>query len=107
MVVGTTCRGMDAAKENRLDETSRTIANWEWITSGASIPGDWDYMAWVEGDNWEEIWNHIMEIKSGQWKTSALIPIKSWWNQNWKNNWWTEGKSTANLEMRTADNNYP
>jgi len=75
-------------KENRLDDTSKNMEQWDWITSGASIPGEWDYMAWIEGNNWDEIWGHVMEIKSSEWRTSAIIPIKSWWNQSWKENWW-------------------
>jgi hypothetical protein len=75
-------------KEGRLDETLEKSRNWQWMTSGASIPGDWDYMAWIEGENWDEVWNHLMEVKSENWQTSAQIPIKSWWNQNWKNKWW-------------------
>jgi hypothetical protein len=75
-------------RENKLDEASDKIKKWNWATSGASIPGDWDYMTWVEGQDWDEVWNHLLEIKTEDWDTSTHVPIKSWWNQNWKNNWW-------------------
>ena len=75
-------------KENKLDETLNKTRKWNWMISGASIPGDWDYMAWIEGENWDDVWNHLLEIKSENWETSAQIPIKSWWNQSWKNKWW-------------------
>jgi DNA-binding Lrp family transcriptional regulator len=75
-------------KENKLDETTYALKNWQWITSGASIPGDWDYMAWIEGERWDDVWSHLMEAKAQHWRTSALIPIKSWWNHNWEYNWW-------------------
>ena len=75
-------------REDKLNEATNKIKNWDWITSGASIPGDWDYVAWVEGQNWDEVWNHIGEIKTEKWQSSAQVPIKSWWNENWKNNWW-------------------
>jgi len=75
-------------REGRLDETSEKIRRWNWATSGASIPGDWDYITWVAGENWDEVWNHVMEMKAESLQTSTYVPIKSWWNQNWKTNWW-------------------
>ena len=95
-------------KENKLDETSQQIPQWDWITSGASIPGDWDYMAWVEGNDWNDVWTHLLELKSSHWRTSALIPIKSWWNQNWKQNWWGTGTTTpqTNYEVKTTEHQY-
>ena len=93
-------------KENYLDETTNTIKQYDWITSGASIPGDWDYMAWVEGENWDDLWNHMLEMKSGQWRTSALVPMKTWWNQNWKQNWWQEGTTTPQYDMQTTEKQY-
>ena len=75
-------------REDKLDEAPEKIKKWDWATSGASIPGDWDYLAWIEGDNWDDVWNHLLELKSQDWYTSAQIPIKSWWNQNWKDKWW-------------------
>ena len=75
-------------KENNLDEATGKIKNWNWTTSGASIPGEWDYMTWVEGQNWDDVWNHLLEMKYQNWQTSTYVPIKSWWNKNWKNKWW-------------------
>lgn len=75
-------------RENKLDEASNKIKEWNWLTSGASIPGYWDYITWVAGENWDDVWNHVMEMKTEDWQTSAYVPIKSWWNQDWKNKWW-------------------
>jgi hypothetical protein len=75
-------------RENRLNETYDKSHNWHWMTSGASIPGDWDYMAWVQGENWDDVWNHLLEVKSSTWESWAQVPIKSYWNQNWKDKWW-------------------
>jgi len=77
-------------RENKLDEASEKIKNWNWTTSGASIPGQWDYMTWVEGNSWDEVWNHLLEIKKEYWDTETCVPIKSWWNQNIKEKWWNE-----------------
>ncbi len=75
-------------RENKLDEAPYKVKNWQWITSGASIPGDWDYISWVGGKNWNEVWNHLLEIKKQNWESATLVPIKSWWNHKWKNQWW-------------------
>ena len=75
-------------KENKLDEANEKIKNWSWTPSGASIAGKWDYLAWVEGQNWNEVWDHIYQIKTENMETATIVPIKSWWNQNWKDNWW-------------------
>jgi len=75
-------------REDKLDEANTKIKSWNWATSGASIPGDWDYITWVAGHNWDEVWAHLNELQHENWQTSTYVPIKTWWNQNWKNNWW-------------------
>lgn len=75
-------------KETKLNETQEKMKSWDWMTSGASIPGQWDSISWVGGNNWDEVWNHLSEIKKAKWQTTAHIPIKSWWKQSWKDNWW-------------------
>jgi muconolactone delta-isomerase len=74
-------------KENHLDDTLYHVPDWDWITSGASIPGDWDYMAWIEAEDYDELWSHLMQTKQSHWRTSAALPLKSWWNTQWKQNW--------------------
>jgi hypothetical protein len=75
-------------RENKLDEAPEKIKKWNWMFSGTSIPGEWDYMAWVGGQNWDEVWGHLYEIKGYNWDTYYHVPIKTWWNHKWKNNWW-------------------
>ena len=75
-------------RENKHHETPEKIRKWNWMTNGASIPGEWDYISWVSGENWDEVWNHLFELKKENWETYNYVPIKTWWNQNWKNNWW-------------------
>jgi hypothetical protein len=75
-------------RENKVDEAQPKIRNWSWMTSDASIPGEWDYISWVGGKNWNEVWNHLWEIKKGKWETTTHVPIKSWWKESWKENWW-------------------
>jgi len=75
-------------RENQLDETNTKIEKWNWANLGASIPGEWDYITWVEGNNWDEVWKHVLELKAQNWETLTYTPVKSWWNQKWKDSWW-------------------
>jgi len=75
-------------RENKLGEVLEKMHNWDWTVSGASIPGDWDYMTWVGGKNWDEVWKHLVQIKKEKWETTTQVPIKSWWNEKWKEQWW-------------------
>jgi len=75
-------------REGKLDEAPERIKKWDWATSGASIPGDWDCIAWIQGENWNEVWDHLIEFTREGWETKTNVPVKSWWNQDWKNKWW-------------------
>jgi len=75
-------------REKNLDDTPEKTKKWNWITSGASIPGDWDYISWIQGENWEDVWNHVLQVKKEDWETSTYVPVKSWWNEKWKSQWW-------------------
>ena len=75
-------------RENKLNEANDKLKKWDWTTCGASIAGEWDYLTWVEGYDWNEVWNHLYDLKTENWQTRAYVPIKSWWNEHWKNNWW-------------------
>jgi len=68
------------------------LSKWNWATSAASIPGDWDYVAWIGGKKWEEVWDHIGEMNKNGWHTQTLVPLKSWWNKAWKDSWWTNAQ---------------
>ena len=75
-------------RENELDETPDKMQKWDWMVSGASIPGEWDYITWIGGKNWDEVWQHLFEMKKAHWQTLPVVPIKSWWKQSWKDHWW-------------------
>ena len=77
-------------RESKFNEATNKLKEWDWTTCGASIAGEWDYLTWVEGYNWDEVWNHLYDLKSENWQTWAYVPIKSWWNENWKHNWWQQ-----------------
>jgi hypothetical protein len=71
-----------------LNGEMKQLTKWPWATSVASIPGDWDYLAWVGGKDWDQVWGNIWSLNKGGWHTETLVPLKSWWNKSWKNGWW-------------------
>ncbi len=66
----------------------KAMHKWSWMASTASTPGDWDYLVWAGGKNWNEVWNHVWDLNKEGWHTQTMVPIRSWWNKNWKKNWW-------------------
>lgn len=71
-----------------LNGEIKDIRKLSWAASAASIPGDWDYLVWVGGKSWEQVWGHVGDLNKGGWHTQTLVPVKSWWNKRWKESWW-------------------
>jgi hypothetical protein len=77
-----------AVRGNNIEEDYKKLQNWDWVTSVTSIPGTWDYLSWVWGDTWDEVWNRVVEVNSKTWETLTLVPVRTWWNKNWETKWW-------------------
>ena len=75
---------------SRLNGEIKDTKKWKWAGSVASVPGEWDYLAWVGGDNWDQVWKGVEGMNEKGWRTETLVPIKSWWNKSWKKEWWAE-----------------
>jgi len=73
-----------------LNGEIKDTKKWKWAGSVASVPGEWDYLAWVGGDNWDQVWKGVEGMNEKGWRTETLVPIKSWWNKSWKKEWWAE-----------------
>jgi hypothetical protein len=73
----------------KMDGDFDKLKSWNWITSAVSIPGNWDYLLWLEGDSWNEVWEHVMTLCTQEhWDTLTHVPVKSWWNDSWEHKWW-------------------
>jgi hypothetical protein len=72
----------------KLNGEMKRMTQWPWLTSVASVPGDWDYLVWAGGNDWEKVWQNVWSMNKAGWHTETLVPIKSWWNKSWKNAWW-------------------
>lgn len=66
------------------------LQGYQWITSIASVPGPWDYMVWISGDNWSDVWDRVWKLNKEGWQTLTKVPIRSWWNHAWEQKWWDE-----------------
>ena len=65
-----------------------TVKAYPWVTSWASTPGKWDVLAWVGGDNWEQVWDRAKKLNQSGWQTDLKVPLQSWWNKGWESRWW-------------------
>ena len=65
-----------------------TLAKNNWVWSWASVPGDWDALAWLHGDSWEQVWGHAEALKKKGWETEMMVPLKTYWNKSWEKQWW-------------------
>ncbi len=72
----------------RLNGEIKDVSRWKWATSVASVPGDWDYLAWLGGSSWNEVWSGVESMNQAGWRTETMVPMKSWWNKSWKKDWW-------------------
>ncbi len=75
-------------KSPHLNGEIKHWGKWNWLSSVASIPGDWDYFAWAGGKTWDEVWKNVWQLNEKGYHTQTVVPLKSWWNKAWKNKWW-------------------
>lgn len=71
-----------------LNGEMKGLKKWKWASSITSIPGDWDYLVWAGGKNWNETWKNVGEMNKQGWRTETHVPVKTWWNKSWKRKWW-------------------
>ena len=64
------------------------MQKWDGWTSAMSLPGDWDYMAWVAGDDWNQTHRRVWEAAKKGWETQTVVPLRSWWNEKWQGSFW-------------------
>jgi hypothetical protein len=78
-----------------LNGEMKGLKKWKWVSSAASIPGDWDYLMWAGGSDWGQVWNEVAEMNKAGWQSETLVPLKSWWNKDWQNRWWSGKEGQA------------
>lgn len=78
-----------------LNGEMKNVAKWKWANSVTSVPGDWDYLVWAGGRNWDEVWKGVGDANAAGWQTQTMVPVRSWWNKSWKKDWWAKPASKA------------
>lgn len=78
------------ARDRKLNGNFEKLKEHKWISSAASLPGTWDYIMWISGDNWENVWDNVWELNKNGMQTMTKVPIRTWWNKAWKEKWWEE-----------------
>ena len=81
-------------RDQHLNGAWKTTQKWKWAVSSVSVPGDWDWVTWVGGKNWDDAWKNVLEFQRPGWSTMTMVPVKSWWNKSWSKRWW-EGNGSA------------
>ncbi len=72
----------------KLDSEWTKAASLPWTVSTASVPGHWDGVTWISGKDWDAVSDHVLEFQRLGWETKTLMPLRTWWNKSWKDNWW-------------------
>lgn len=68
----------------------KEMTTWDGQVSTASTPGEWDYLSWVAGKDWNQTMEHVMSAKKKGWETNTLVPMRSWWNEKVAAGWWAK-----------------
>ena len=50
-------------------------------------PGRLDTLWWVQGDDWDDVWNKARHLRQEGWQTTTQVAMHSWWNQEKLNAW--------------------
>ncbi|MFC1522518.1 Lrp/AsnC ligand binding domain-containing protein [Elusimicrobiota bacterium] len=70
-----------------LNGTWKKTKNWDWAVSSASVPGDWDWITYVGGWNWNDVCQNQVKFQKLGWQTKTLVPMRTWWNTKWAKLW--------------------
>lgn len=75
-------------RDAKLNGNFKKLTEWDWVASSVSVPGQWDYITWVAGNTWDEVWENVWTLNKAGWQTSTAVPVRSWWNRAWEKSWW-------------------
>lgn len=71
-----------------LNGEMKKLSRRPWAASVASVPGDWDYLLWAGGKDWEQVWSNVSSLSKSGWDTETVVPLKTWWNKKWQRASW-------------------
>ncbi len=74
-------------RSNEIYSTYEDLKKYEWVNSVASIPGEWDCVAMVYANNYEELYQYLWQLQTRGYDIEYYAPLKCYWNQTWKEKW--------------------
>ncbi len=74
-------------RSNDIYTTYEELKMCDWIATVASVPGEWDCVAAIYGDSYEDVYNSLWELTSKGYEVEYYAPLKSWWNRKYLETW--------------------
>lgn len=74
-------------RSNDIYTTYEELKMYDWIATVASVPGEWDCVAAIYGDNYEEVYNYLWELTAKGYEVEYYAPLKTWWNKQYFDSW--------------------
>jgi hypothetical protein len=76
-------------RSKAMSETYEDLKRYEWMATFASVPGDWDCIGLVSGNNWQDVFMYMAELKEKGYEIECYTPFRWWWNETWRSRWWS------------------
>ena len=74
-------------RSNDIYSTYEDLKNYDYVGFAASIPGEYDCIAMFYGENYNELFNYIWDVKSRGFDIEFFAPLKYYWNTEFKDQW--------------------
>jgi hypothetical protein len=74
-------------RSNDIYSTYEELKMYDWVASAASVPGDWDCVATIYGETYENIFNFVWELTSKGYEVEYFAPLKTFWNKQYIEKW--------------------
>ncbi len=75
-------------RSKNMQATYDDLMNYDYVCTYSSIPGDWDCIAMICGNTWEETLNRMGELKNQGYEIECYTPYRWWWNKSWEKRWY-------------------
>jgi hypothetical protein len=74
-------------RSRSMVETYEDLKQYDWVSTFASIPGDWDCIGLVSGYTWDEVSAHLGELKRKGYEIECFTNYQVYWNKVWEERW--------------------
>ena len=74
-------------RSSDIYSTYEDLKMYDYVASVASVPGEWDCVALLYGETYEEIYNYVYELTAKGYEVEYYAPLKCYWNKGYIENW--------------------